>query len=327
MVSSSLWPNQVNGKNIWTTSVIYKKIVIIGGNGFLGRSLTKYFLHKAAAIVIISRRPVETSKTVKWQAWDGARVGDWEQVLENADAVINLAGKNVDCRYTEKNKNEILDSRLQSTQMIGEAIRRSQAPPAIWINASSATIYNASFDKLMTETSGDIGDDFSMTVCKRWEEMANSFSDLQTRRLIMRISIVLGWDGAALPALNRLVKFGLGGKQGSGKQLCSWIHVDDFCRAVEWLIQNPSAEGTYNLTAPVPLTNVEFMRTLRTSLNSSFGLPCPEWLLTFGAFFIRTEPELVLKSRNVYPKRLLDEGFVFQYQDLEQAMEDLSTHR
>lgn len=306
---------------------MFNKIVVTGGNGFLGRALTTHFSKIANEVVVISRKAVPTSSTVKWKKWDGSTMGEWSKSFEEADAVINLAGKNVDCRYTEANKNEILKSRLASTQVIGQVIQNCITPPKAWLNASSATIYVSSSDKLMTEANGQIGDDFSMTVCKRWERMLNSFETPQTRKIALRTSIVLGWDGAALPALRNLVRFGLGGRQGDGKQFCSWIHIDDFCRAVGWLVQNENAEGAYNITAPVPLTNSDFMRALRKSLKVHLGLRSPQWLLELGAFIIRTETELVLKSRKVYPKRLLDEGFIFSFENLNDALQDLDRSR
>jgi uncharacterized protein (TIGR01777 family) len=306
---------------------MFKKIVITGGNGFLGRALTSHFSKNTDEVIVVSRKPVPTTSKIKWQKWDGANPGDWSKSFEGADAVINLAGKNVDCRYTENNKREIINSRLKSTKAVGEAIQNCANPPSVWLNASSATIYVNSFDKLMTESNGEIGDDFSMTVCKKWEEEFNSFETLPIRRIASRTSIVLGWDGAALPALKSLVKFGLGGQQGDGKQFCSWIHIEDFCRAVEWLLQNEKATGPYNVTAPVPLPNKDFMKVLSEKLHMPFGLPSPKWLLELGAFIIRTETELVLKSRKVYPKRLLDEGFIFLHEDLDHALNALNPHR
>ncbi len=306
---------------------MYKKIVITGGNGFLGKTLTKYFAPNCKEIVVIARKVVPTSSNITWVEWDGKTLGEWSKSFEGADAVINLAGKNVDCRYTDKNKKQILESRLNSTNVVGEAIRKCSNRPKVWLNASSATIYVDSRDRLMTEANGVIGDDFSMTVCKRWEEVFNSFKDLAIRQVALRTSIVLGWEGAALPALATLAKFGLGGKQGDGKQYCSWIHIDDFCRATDWLIQNEKASGPYNITAPAPLPNEEFMKILREALRVPMGVPAPGWLPELGAVIIRTETELVLKSRKVYPKRLLDEGFIFINPDLHVAMNSLVKQR
>lgn len=299
------------------------KIVIAGGNGFLGQSLARHFADRAKEIVIISRRPVPETVNVKWRHWDGIHVRAWAATLENADAVINLAGRSVDCRYTAKNKREIYASRIDSTNAIGNAIRACHVPPKAWINASSATIYNGSYEKLQTEAHGDIGNDFSMDVCKQWEATFDSFNGMGTRKILMRISIVLGKDGGALPTLGKLVRFGLGGRHGNGRQFCSWIHVEDFCRAVEWLISNPSATGAYNVTAPIPVRNHEFMGSLRKSLRVKVGIPTPKWLLEIGAFIIRTQPELVLKSRKVYPERLLQDRFQFQYPGLEKALHNL----
>lgn len=303
------------------------KIVIAGGNGFLATSLVDFLKNKASEIILIARNPVEAKENIRYMHWDGLTLGTWVRSLEDADVVINLAGKNVDCRYTEKNKKAIYDSRLKSTSALGEAIKRCAKPPKLWINASSATIYKASFEKLMTENTGDIGDDFSMDVCKQWEAVFNSYNTLPIRQVIMRISIVLGWKGAALPALKNLARVGFGGSQGNGEQYCSWIHVLDFCRAVEWFMENDSASGAFNVTAPLPLRNREFMKTLRNVMGIRVGMNIPEPLLKLGAFFLRTEPELVLKSRKVYPKRLLDEGFVFEFPEFKTAALNLWLHR
>jgi uncharacterized protein (TIGR01777 family) len=299
------------------------KIVIAGANGFLGSVLTDYFSGKAKQVVLLSRKPIDVTGHIIWQRWDGETIGAWASSLEQADVVINLAGKNVNCRYTVENKKLIYESRLKSTRVLGEAIASCQNPPKLWINASSATIYRASYDKMMTETEGEIGDDFSMDVCKQWEAAYNAFKLTDTRKLILRTSIVLGRSGGALPPLLNLVKTGLGGYQGDGRQFCSWIHERDFCRAVEWLINTRHAEGIFNVTAPIPLTNTDFMGALRKALKIPLGIITPRWLLEAGAVFIRTETELILKSRKVFPKRLLDEGFVFEFKEANDALDDL----
>jgi uncharacterized protein len=305
------------------------KIVIAGGNGFLGSALAQYFNGKGIKIILLARKPVQTRQhsNVKWVYWDGEKLNTWSKELEGADVLINLAGKNVSCRYTPENKRLIYDSRLKSTHILGEAIKQCIRPPSLWINASSATIYRASYDKLMSEKDGETGDDFSMDVCKKWEAEFNRQHVPGVRKIIIRTSIVLGNGGGAMPPLRNLVRFGLGGKQGKGNQYCSWIHIGDFCRVIKWMIENQDFAGVYNVTAPLPLPNVEFMKTLRQAMKMPVGLIAPEWLLRIGAIFIRTEPELILKSRKVYPKRLLDEGFVFEFSDIKAAMENLCQKR
>jgi uncharacterized protein (TIGR01777 family) len=299
------------------------KIVIAGGNGFLGSALTSYFKEKANQVILLARNKVEVSGKVSWMAWDGSTIGEWATALENADVVINLAGKNVNCRYTDKNKKLIYDSRLNSTSILGEAIKLCKQPPAVWINSSSATIYRDSYDKFMTEANGEIGDDFSMDVCNKWEAAFNEMKIPGVRKIILRTSIVLGHGGGAMPALKTLVRLGLGGKQGSGKQYVSWIHQKDFCSAVEHVLNSRHAEGIYNVTAPNPLPNNYFMKALRTAMNIPAGIFAPQLILALGAIFIRTETELILKSRKVFPKRLLDEGFVFEFNEAKDALEDL----
>jgi len=299
------------------------KIIIAGGSGYLGSGLVNYFRDQASDIVILSRQPKETDSHVRTVVWNASSFGEWTSELENADVIINLTGKSVDCRYSEQNKKQILNSRLDSTAIIGKAIQQCKTPPRIWINASSATIYKASFDKFMTESKGDIGDDFSMTVCKKWEEVFNQFQLPQTRKVILRTSIVLGNRGGALVALKNLVKVGFGGIQGDGKQFVSWIHEYDFCRIVDWIIQNQTTTGAYNATAPNPVTNFDFMSALRRIMKMPVGLPLPKWLLTFGANLIGTETELVLKSRKVISERLLESTFQFEFPTVELALNDL----
>jgi uncharacterized protein (TIGR01777 family) len=298
------------------------KIVIAGGNGFLGTVLASYFNDKAKSIVVLCRNRFMNPAKASAVLWDGETIGSWAAELEGADVVINLAGKSVNCRYTEKNKQEIYNSRLRSTRVLGEAISACKNPPALWINSSSATIYEGSYDKLMSEE-GITGDDFSMDVCKQWEACFNGFQLPHTRKIILRTSIVLGSSGGALPVLVNLARAGLGGKQGSGKQYVSWIHENDFCRAVEFLINDRHAEGIFNVCAPGPVPNKEFMQSLRSANKIKIGIPIPVTLLKLGAIFIQTESELILKSRKVYPKRLLDKHFVFQFADANAALEDI----
>jgi len=300
-----------------------KKLILAGGSGYLGHLLADYFKDKFNDIVVLSRHAAPTRKNIRTVIWSARESGCWVEELDGADVLINLTGKSVDCRYTKKNKAAIYASRLESTRALGYAIQRCTKPPKLWINASSATIYEASYDKDQTEATGIIGHDFSPDVCKKWEATFDWFILAGVRRVAIRTSFVLGSRGGALPVLMRLARAGLGGRQGTGNQYVSWIHGQDFARAIDWFITNDQAQGTYNVTAPGAVRNRTFMQQLQQHLGRSFGMRIPAWLLRIGAFFIRTEPELILKSRKVYPQRLLNEGFVFEFTDSKKALGDL----
>lgn len=299
------------------------KIVLAGGNGFLGNILRDALKLKAQEIVILTRGKSLRSGNVSYVHWDGRSLGPWTSALEGADVLINLTGKNVNCRYTEKNKREILRSRLDSTRVLGKSMERLQQAPSLWLQCSSATIYRNSHDKLMDEKTGECGNDFSEQVCLQWEGMFNRQLLPATRKVTLRIGIVLDASGSALSRLINLTRFGLGGKQGDGKQFVSWIHKEDVVKIIDWIIATPHVNGVLNVVAPNPITNNHFMQTLRAALKVPFGLPMPAWLLSAGAKLIGTEPELILKSRKVYPQRLLDKGFVFEFPDLKSALVDL----
>ncbi len=300
-----------------------KKLIIAGGTGFLGQALCRHFEHSFDEILILSRTENKTEGKVRYVTWDAKTFGSWCRELEGAEAVINLCGKSVDCRYTEKNKAIIFSSRLESTKIIGEAIERCNVPPALWINGASATIYRHSETEPMTEKEGEIGSGFSVEVCKAWEKVFNSFTLAATRKVNMRISMVMGKTGGVFPALTGVVKKGLGGTMGKGTQQVSWVHVDDFCRMVEWFINNKGASGIYNSVAPLPITNRHMMQLLRKKLHIPIGLPAASWMLEIGAMLIGTETELILKSRYSYPERALKEGFTFKYQNFEECLSSL----
>ena len=294
-------------------------ITIAGGSGFLGQVLEDYFTKKGDTVYILTRT-VKRENDIYWNAKD---LEDWTNILEHTDVLINLTGKSVDCRYTDDNKQQILNSRIDSTNALGLAINLCENPPKAWFNSSTATIYRHSTDQQMTEETGEIGDDFSMNVAKSWEKTFYSITNPKTRKIALRTSIVMGKHGGATEPLRHLVKFGLGGKQASGDQKVSWIHELDFVRAVEFLIKNTDLEGNFNLAVPHPTDNNTLMRSFREVMHMPFGLSHPEWLIKFGAKLIGTEPELVLKSRNVIPERLLKNGFKFLHSDIEIALEDL----
>lgn len=312
-----------------------KKIILAGGTGFIGQEMTKYF-DKENEVVILTRQVLNEKtnrnnydsltendiKKIRFIKWDTKIAGDWAIELENADLIINLAGRTVNCRYTEKNKKEIFDSRTDAVKAIGAAISKCKNPPSLWINASSATIYRHAEDKPQDEYTGEFHDDFSVQVCKRWEKTFYDQSILQTRKVALRMAITLGPGGILIPYFN-LLRFGLGGKQASGKQMYSWVHIEDTCSMIEWIFDHKDLQGTYNCSSPSPVTNTEFMKILRKVTGHIIGLPAYEWMLRIGAPIIGTEAELVLKSRWVIPTKILETGFQFKYPLLENALKDI----
>ncbi len=295
------------------------KIIIAAGTGFLGKNLEQYFTEKGHQVYILTRSPKRRNEF----HWNARTLGEWKNLLETTDVLINLAGKSVDCRYTEKSRNEIYHSRIDSTRVLQEAVDQCNHKPKIWLNASSATIYIHSETQLNTEEDGIIGDDFSMNICKSWEQEFYKAENENIRKVALRTSIVLGNNGGAFPKMKMLTKFGLGGKQGRGNQNISWIHIEDFCRAVEYLINNENMSGGINITAPKPLSNGSFMKKLRQEMKIPFGLNAPVWQLEIASVLLQTETELLLKSRNVYPEKLVKSGFIFTYPSIEKAFGDL----
>jgi uncharacterized protein len=308
-----------------------RKIILAGGSGFLGSALVRRFAARGDEVVLLTRSPKPRQDGVEEVSWDAKTVGDWAALVDGADVVLNLTGKSVDCRYTEKNRRAIIASRVDSTRAIGEAIARASKPPRVWLNASSATLYKHAPDRPADE-SGPTGataeahDEFSIEVIRQWERALEEARTPHTRKIALRITLVFGANGGVFPVLRRLTRFGLGGKMGSGRQFVSWIHEEDFCRAIDWLIERDDLSGPINLAAPNPLTNAEMMRLMRKTFSAPFGLPATEWMLEIGAFFLRTETELILKSRRVVPGKLLASGFQFHFPHLENALRDLE-HR
>ncbi|MFY7742378.1 MAG: TIGR01777 family oxidoreductase [Flavobacterium sp.] len=300
-----------------------KKLVIAAGTGFLGNVLVNHFKSKFEQIIVLTRGESKTIDTIKYVNWNAKTLSGWENELENTDVLINLTGKSVDCRYTVHNKKEILNSRIDSTKILNQAVLLCKKPPLHWLNSSTSTIYRHSIDKEMDEYSGEIGDDFSMNVAKSWEKSFFEIETPKTLKTALRTSIVLGKKGGAFLPLKNLIMFGFGGTQGSGNQFISWIHEKDFARAVEFIIDE-KLTGIINIVSPKPIKNRDFMKTLQKSLKVVIGIPVGERLLKLGAKLIGTESELVLKSRNVIPKRLIENGFNFEYGDLKKAFENLN---
>lgn len=300
-----------------------RKIVIPGGGGFLGGVLARYSGDLSYRAVILSRRERPDEGAIRYVRWDGETLGDWAKEIEGAEAVVNLAGRSVNCRYNEKNRREIYESRLRSTRMVGEAIACCERPPGVWINSSSATIYRHALDRPMDEATGEIGTGFSVDVCQRWEKTLDEAPTPHTRKVALRAALVLGRGGGVMEAFLRLVRLGLGGTMGRGDQFVSWVHERDFARSVQWVMEHPELEGPVNCASPNPVPNREFMRTLREVCRQPVGLPAARWMLEIGAVLMQTETELLLKSRRVVPERLLASGFRFEFPDLRAAVEQI----
>ncbi|MGQ8871259.1 TIGR01777 family oxidoreductase [Paenibacillus sp. TSA_86.1] len=290
-----------------------KKVVLAGGTGFVGQDFAPRFKKLGYDVLVISRQPGH----IAWE--DRAAI---IEALEGAEMLINLAGKSVNCRYTEENRRIIFDSRTETTHILGEAILACAQPPELWINSSTATIYRHAEDRPMTEKDGEIGSGFSVEVAKAWEQAFFGFNLPSTRQIALRIAIVLG-EGGVMEPLTNLVRFGLGGAQGAGTQQFSWIHIEDLFRMVRFVQEHRELEGVFNASSPHPVTNRELMASLRKQMGARLGLPSPRWMLELGAIFIRTETELVLKSRWVIPDRIEKAGFTFTYASLDAALADL----
>ena len=306
-----------------------RKVVIPGGSGQVGTILARWFAAKGDEVVVLSRQP----KASPWRVveWDGKSPGPWAVELEGADAVINLAGRSVNCRYSLRNRMAILDSRIESTRAVGRAIAGAKQPPRVWLQAGTATIYASRTDRGNDETTGALDDPtlpapwrFSVAVARAWERATEDVPTPSTRRVILRSAMTMSPDrGGVFATLLGLVRLGLGGKAGDGRQMVSWIHDGDFVRAVDWLIEASDVEGAVNLAAPWALPHDRFMRTLREAARVPVGLPATRAMLGLGALVLRTEPELLLKSRWATPGRLLDGGFRFEFPDWAGAAADL----
>jgi uncharacterized protein len=311
-----------------------RRIVLTGGSGQVGNILARHFQSRGDAVVVLAR---QAARATLWRSvvWDGANLGAWTSELEGADVLINLAGRNVNCRYNTANRRAILDSRVTTTKLLGHAVANLNDPPRVWMNASTATIYRHALDRPMDEITGEIGGRelnapstwrFSIDVATQWEQTFFATGTPGVRKIALRSAMTMSPDRDGIfDVLLRLVRFGLGGASGSGGQFVSWIHEADFIAAIEYLIAHHELDGAVNVSAPGPLPNREFMRVLREAWGARIGLPAAEWMLEVGAVFLRTETELILKSRRVVPGRLLESGFQFQFPEWPAAARDLVT--
>ena len=306
-----------------------QRIVLAGGSGFLGQALAKYFQTLGWEVIVLTRSP-QANRAARELRWDAETLGAWAGELEGAAAVVNLTGRTVDCRYNAKNRHDIITSRVNSTRVIGQAIAQCGLPPRVWLNASSATIYRHTFGAAWDESGTDfavtpeVKDAFSLEVIHAWERALDEAETPRTRKVALRTTLVLGLArNSVFPVLRRLARRGVGGRMGSGEQFVSWLHETDFLRAVEFLIAHEELSGPVNFAAPNPVPNHELMRAFRELVGMPLGLPATAWMLEVGAFFLRTETELILKSRRVVPGRLLKAGFEFLFPELRGALAEL----
>ena len=306
------------------------KIVIAGGTGQVGALLRRRAEARGDEVVVLSRHPDVAAREV---GWDARTLGPWAQAIDGSDVVINLAGRSVNCRYTKENLAEMMDSRVDSTRVVGQAIAQAKRPPSTWLQMSTATIYAHRFDAANDEATGIVGGDepgvpgywgYSVEIAKAWERTQLE-AETSTRKVQLRTAMVMSPDrGGIFDVLATMARRGLGGPVGGGAQYISWIHEADFCAAIDFLIEHPSIEGAVNFTAPNPLPQAEFMRTLRAAVRAPIGLPATRWMAEIGAFVLRTDTELLLKSRRVVPGRLLEAGFGFTHPDWAGACHELA---
>lgn len=307
------------------------KIVIPGGSGQVGAVLARAFQQDGHDVVVLTRG----RSNLPWRVaeWDGSTLGSWEREIDGSDVVINLAGRSVNCRYTEANRREIMESRVASTRVLGAAIARAAHPPRVWLQASTATIYAHRYDSPNDEHSGILGGaepnapsswKFSIDVARSWERVFDEAICRGTRKIALRSALTMSPDpGGIFDTLVGLARRGLAGTAGDGRQWVSWVHEADFIAAVRFLIDRTDISGAVNVASPNPVPNAEFMRVLREACGAPFGLPANRWMLEIGALFMRSETELLLKSRRVVPARLLEQGFAFRYADWRDAAKDL----
>ncbi len=307
------------------------KIVLPGGSGQVGTILARWYHQRGDEVVVLSRNP----QPARWRSvyWDACNQGSWVEELDGADAVINLAGRSVNCRYNRQNRDLIRNSRVQSTRAIGRAITSMSDPPRVWLQSSTATIYAHRYDAANDEFTGLLGGNepnvpdtwrFSIDVARSWEQVTDEFALPDTRVVKLRSAMTMSPDeGGVFDTLLGLVRRGLGGQSGDGRQYVSWIHDRDFLRAIDWILEKEHIAGAVNLASPNPVPNAEFMRSLRDAWGTTFGLPATRWMLEAGAVFLKTETELILKSRRVVPGILLKDGFEFEFPIWNDAAGDL----
>jgi uncharacterized protein (TIGR01777 family) len=299
-----------------------RKVVLAGGSGFIGHSLTPLLVSAGYEVTILTRAPHPAMRGVTSLEWDGKHLGNWASAIDGAAAVVNLTGRSINCRHTPENRRLIVESRVDSVRVLGQAMAHAAQPPAVFVQAAAIGIYGDTGDRACDE-SAMTGDDFVATTCQRWE---NAFAEVvapESRKVLLRLGVVLGRHGGILQVLRQLTRLFLGGHVGNGRQFISWIHLADVTRIILWAIENQMVSGTFNATSPNPVTNAEFMRELRRSLHRPWSPPVPEFAARLGSRLMGTEASLALASQRAIPRRLVEQGFRFDFPELRPALEDL----
>ncbi|MEM0965143.1 MAG: TIGR01777 family oxidoreductase [Verrucomicrobiota bacterium] len=299
-----------------------RRVVLAGGTGFMGRALSRHFIDNGYEVVVLTRQKRSDEDGLHYVRWDGRAIGDWVGQIDGAWGIINLTGRNVDCRYNKRNRRKIYDSRIDSVGVLERAIQLAKIPPKVWVQTATTAILGDAGEEICDETAPE-GHGFSPGVARAWEEAFNWARVDPVRKVLFRVSFVLGRNGGALKRLKLLGRFFLGGAVGTGKQFYSWIHIDDLCRMYEWAIEHEEIAGLYNATGPGPVRNKIFMQALRRAIGRPWAPRAPTFLVKFGCFFLRTEPELALLGRRCIPKRFQEAGFTFKYPVIENALDDL----
>jgi uncharacterized protein (TIGR01777 family) len=298
------------------------RIILAGGSGFIGESLARLLLAKDYEVIVLSRTPSHQKGAVRFVQWDGNTLGDWAQVLDGAGAVVNLTGKNINCRHTPQKRREIIDSRVNSVRVLGDAIARCAQPPKAFVQASGAGIYGDTGDRWCDENAPH-GEDFLARVCQLWEEAFVTVSAPGMRKSVLRIAPALGPNGGFLKVLGKLTRWFLGGQVGSGRQFISWIHIADLSRMFLWALERNEIAGVFNATSPNPVTNAEFMKELRRALHRPWSPPVPKWAAHIGSGLMGTEASLALTSCRAAPKAFLESGFEFEFPELRQTLANI----
>jgi uncharacterized protein (TIGR01777 family) len=298
------------------------KIIIAGGDGFLGSKLSTHLLHKGHEVIILSRHKSGKQHKYQYVNWDGKTLGPWADELNGCEAIINLSGRSLNTSFTKKHKKEILDSRINTTNIIGQAIANAETPPKTWINGSAMGIYGSRNDEKLTEEA-KAGQGFIAKVCQKWEQSLFETHVPNTRKVAIRTALVLDSKEGFLKPLITLTKLGMGGKAGTGKQFMPWIHVNDWVHLIDYMLFSSHLSGPVNAVAPNAVTNKDFMKALRKALNIPIGIPQPAILIQLGGKIIGTEAELILTGQNAYPQNALQQGFVFEHQQIQETLNHL----